>query len=377
MKDRGNDGFYPNGNFQDQFKFNEDVLLESLYFRKGVVSVIVPCYNERENITPFMRELSAVDVSPYTKEIIIINDGSDDGSAEILNNLKKRIPDLTVLNFPRNFGQQQALLAGIRMAMGEILVTIDMDLQQPPSLIPEMIRKYEQGYQVVHAIPEYRQSATLLKMITSKLYYRMLGILGGNRVVYKSNEFRLFSHRIAKVLRSVPESSLYLRGIIMWLCPLEVNTEDQKVPLSGRWLATTVKYHHRSRVNGKTKYSYLQLMALAFDGLTAVTIQPLRFGLLLGMISVGLAGILSIWALYMRLLTSETVSGWTSLMIVVLFFCSVQFILLGVIGEYIGKIYLHIRERPGHIIEWSSNRHSVGTLGSKSSNQKLNNNTNF
>src|SRR5690606_19102213 len=223
-------------------------------------------------------------------------------------------------------------------------------LQQPPSLIPAMIRKYEEGYQVVHAIPEYHQSVSLFKKITSKLYYKVIQQLGSETVVYKSNEFRLFSHRIARIARIMPESNLYLRGIIMWLCPLEKDQSTNRIISSNQWLASTIKYRHQARRNGRTKYSPWQLLSLAFDGMTAISIQPLRFGLFLGMLSIGLAMILGSWALYMRLFTEQTVSGWTSLMVVVLFFCSIQFLLLGLIGEYIGKIFLLVKGRPGHVV---------------------------
>ncbi len=316
----------------------------------GLLSVIVPCFNEEGNIRIFLNELSKVDVTPYKKEIIIINDGSEDGSATILTQLKNKNRDFTLIHFPRNFGQQQALMAGIRVARGEVLVTIDMDLQQPPTLIPAMIGKYEEGYQVVHAIPEYHRSVSLFKKITSKLYYKAIQQLGSETVVYKSNEFRLFSHRIARIVRIMPESNLYLRGIIMWLCPLVKDQNRNKVNSSERWLATSVKYRHRARRNGRTKYSPWQLLSLAFDGMTAISIQPLRFGLFLGMLSICLAMLLGSWALYMRLFTEQTVSGWTSLMVVVLFFCSIQFLLLGLIGEYIGKIFLLVKGRPGHIV---------------------------
>lgn len=322
-----------------------------LYFDPGVISIIVPCYNEAENIYMFLDELIKVEVSPYRKEIIIVNDGSEDGSAAMLQEQCNHIADFNVLHFPRNFGQQQALMAGINHARGEILVTIDMDLQQPPSLIPEMIAKYEQGYQVVHAIPEYQQSATFFKMATSKLYYRLLSLLGRDRVVYKSNEFRLFSHRIAGVLRTLPESSLYLRGIIMWLCPL-----DNKVSLDSSteillWRSTILNYKHRSRKLGRTKFLTYRMIDLAFDGLTSSSLKPLRLGLILGGVAVILAGALGFWALYMKLFTQQTVSGWTSIMVALLFFFSIQFILLGLIGEYIGKIFNQVRGRPGHIIQ--------------------------
>src|SRR5690606_13317592 len=156
---------------------------------------------------------------------------------------------------------------------------------------------------------------------------------------------------IAGVLRTLPESSLYLRGIIMWLCPL-----DNKVSLDSSteillWRSTILNYKHRSRKLGRTKFSTYRMIDLAFDGLTSSSLKPLRLGLILGGVAVILAGALGFWALYMKLFTQQTVSGWTSIMVALLFFFSIQFILLGLIGEYIGKIFNQVRGRPGHIIQ--------------------------
>ncbi|MBY5959103.1 glycosyltransferase [Membranicola marinus] len=263
--------------------------------------------------------------------------------------MKDHYSELKIVHFSRNFGQQQALLAGIKAANGEVLATLDVDLQQPPALIPSMVRLYEKGYQVVHAIPEYHQSATWFKKLTSKAYYKFIQALGPDQVVYKSNDFRLFSHPVAEVVRSLPEQSLYLRGIFAWLCPLNQRLKDDEYNDPDTWAATTLKYRHQSRQHGQTKYSIPRMVALAFDGMTAISIQPLRFGLFLGMGSIALAMALIIWALYMHLIVGQTVSGWTSIMIVILFFSSIQFLLMGLMGEYLGKVFLQVRGRPGYI----------------------------
>ena len=336
-------------------------------YHRGLVSVIVPCYNEEDNIRPFMEAIRHLDLQNYDLEVIVVNDGSRDRSASILEALKPVYPFLRVLHFPRNFGQQQALMAGIRNACGEVLVTIDIDLQQPPELISDMIRLYEKGFQVVYAIPQYRNgSASWIKKGTSKLYYKWIRFMGSEGVVYKSNDFRLFTFEVATVLRNLPERNLYIRGILAWLCPL-VGSEDyytcgyqdlkiSEYPIETRgtfyqpWMATTLSYDHRSRQRGRTKYTWIKMIRLAMDGLTSTSIKPLRWGLFLGGSSILLAMGLSVWTLYRHLIAGQTVSGWTSLMIVVLFFSSMQFILMGLMGEYIGKVFLQARGRPGHIV---------------------------
>lgn len=341
---------------------------ESFSYKPGLISIIAPCYNEAENIVHFLNAITELDLQPYQIEVIVINDGSKDGSGTILERNKTNYQDLRIIHFTRNFGQQQALMAGIRAARGEALVTLDMDLQQPPELIPAMIRQYEMGYDAVYAIPEYQpDSAGWMKKSTSKLYYHLIKKLGSSTVVYKSNDFRLISHRVAAVLRKLPEHNLYLRGIISTFCPVRPHSVDQK-DNPELWLGTTLSYRHQPRTGGRTKYTWLRMIRLAFDGMTATSIAPLCFGIALGLLAIFLAFCLSMWAFYVNL-TGDTVAGWTSLMIVLLFFSSMQFLLIGLLGEYIGKIFLQVRGRPGYIVQSEEN---IQTSPGKTSIQNIN-----
>lgn len=333
-------------------------------FCPGLVSIIAPCFNEECNIEPFLDSIAQIDLKNYEQEIIIINDGSTDESGRILDAQRSKYGNkLKIFHFPRNFGQQQALLAGIRVARGEILVTMDIDLQHPPSMIPEMLNLYEQGYQVVHAIPQHKNgSISILKKWTSKLYYIFIRSMGSEDVVNQSNDYRLMSHSVAEVIRTLPERNLYIRGIIAWLCPLRSVDEKSSFHLRPGsqiqkhttpphlWRASSIFYSQVPRQRGETKYTWPRMVDLAIDGLTASTIQPLRIGIFLGIISIILAIAMAAYALYMRLIVGDTVSGWTSLMIVLLFFSSVQFIVLGLMGQYIGKIFLQVRGRPGYFV---------------------------
>ena len=329
-------------------------------FVPGMISIIAPCYNEEESIPAFLQAVAAVDLSPYRHEILVVNDGSRDASGILLEEMKGIYPQLQVIHFVRNFGQQQALMAGIRSARGEILVTMDIDLQQPPALIPEMIRGYKSGYEVVYGIPVYEQaSASALKRVTSRSYYALLRRMSGSSVVPGANDFRLMSHRVAEVLRSMPERNLYLRGMIADLCPIveyESDPHPKEASTNGEknneriWKATIVPYIRRPRMVGRTKYSALKMMKLALDGMTATGIRPLRYGLHLGVLSIFFAFGLLVWVLYIHTIVGRTVPGWSSLMVVVLFFSSIQFILIGLLGEYIGKIFLQVRGRPGYLI---------------------------
>lgn len=335
--------------------------LDSDPYIPGLISIIAPCFNESKIIELFLTEIAGLDLRPFQYEVILVNDGSRDGSGMIMEVLKSDYPELQVIHFSRNFGQQQALMAGIRAARGEVLVTVDLDLQQPPEHIPAMIKKYEEGFDVVHAIPEYQSdSASRWKKLTSKLYYNLIRrMVSSSGVVYKSNDFRLISHRVAAVLRTMPERNLYLRGIIADLCPV-MTLPTQHLRNPELWVAATTSYQHRPRAGGKTKYTWIKMIRLALDGMTATSITPLRYGIVLGLLSIVAAFCLFIWALYVHLIVDDTVPGWTSLMIVVLFFSSIQFLLIGLLGEYIGKIFLQVRGRPGYIVD--EDAHMSGDL---------------
>src|SRR5690606_20207651 len=357
-------------------------------FCPGLVSIISPCFNEERNIEPFLDSIAQIHLKDYEYEIIITNDRSTDESGRILHEQSKHDNGLQIIHFPRNFGQQQALMAGIRAARGEILVTLDIDLQHPPSLIPEMISLYEKGFQVVHAIPQYKSgSISILKKWTSRLYYLFIRLMGSRDVVNQSNDFRLVSHSVAEVIRTLPEHNLYIRGIIAWLCPLVSKDEKLMIEVpsesksyihdtkSHLWRASSIPYFQEPRQRGETKYTWIKMVNLAIDGLMTSTIQPLRIGIFLVIISIFLSISMTVYALYMRLVVGGTVSGWTSLMIVLLFFGSVQFIVLGMMGQYIGKIFLQVRGRPGYFVAdnkienyWSDSKLTSLQYSAKSKN---------
>ena len=300
------------------------------------VSVITPCYNEEGNVRAFVARIDAVMKElkqPY--ELIIVDDGSSDGSVLEITEQMRHCTSLRCLSLSRNFGQQAALLAGIHHASGEVLITLDLDLQQPPEVIPALLEKWWEGAKIVHAIPVYKRSATWFKKLTSKLFYRFLQFLGGPRVVYKSNDFRLFDRKVADIICRLPEKNLYLRGLFSWL------GFDQ----------AKVEYIHRRRHSGDTKFSLAKMIALALRGTTSQSIRPLRIGLVIGFSSILGALALIVYALYVHLMLHQTVSGWTSVMVALLFFSSIQFMLLGIVGEYVGQVFREVKGRPVYVVE--------------------------
>ena len=301
----------------------------------SMISVIAPCYNEVENIPVFIdRVHSVMDEIQQDYELIIVDDASTDHSVQMVRKQLELNQNIKLLSLSRNFGQQAALLAGIHQATGDVLITIDLDLQQPPEVIPELLEKWKAGASIVHAIPEYHQSATWLKKLTSKMFYRFMQFLGGPQVVYKSNDFRLFHRRVADVICRLPEKNIYLRGAFSWM----------------GFSQDTVTYTHQKRLNGQTKYHYSKMLALALRGIASQSIRPLRIGLVIGIGSISVVFALIAYVLYVHLVLHQTVSGWTSIMITLLFFSSIQFSLLGILGEYIGQIFREVKGRPVYVV---------------------------
>ena len=296
------------------------------------ISVVAPCLNEEANIPLFLERLdNTMSENELDYEVIVVDDGSTDKSRELLLNGKDSFP-LTPIFFSRNYGQQAALLAGIHRAQGEAIVTIDLDLQQPPEVIPELVRGWRYGAKVVHAIPVYNRSASWHKRLTSKLFYRLIKVLD-SEVVCKANDFRLIDREVASIIKQLPEKNLYLRGVFSW-----IGFRQQRV-----------HYVHCARKHGETKYSYTKMIGLAFRGVASQSITPLRIGLFIGILSIGLAVILICWALVVHFIYKQTVAGWTSLVIVLLFFSSINFLLLGIIGEYVGQLFIEVKGRPPYV----------------------------
>ncbi|MBY5960241.1 glycosyltransferase family 2 protein [Membranicola marinus] len=326
----------------------------------GLVSVIGPCYNEKDNIEPFILSLEAVlDHEKYDYEILMVNDGSTDGTAEKLEKLRGEHPCLRVVHLVRNFGQQGAMLAGIAEAKGSVLVTMDTDLQHPAGAIPEMIRQWEQGMDVVYALPAHQVSKqsslqtgqlSLFKSYTSRIYQSLIGRLQEPGHTYISTDFRLFDREVAEVIRQLPEKNLYLRNVFAWLCPVSSNSVHSSLPKDRSvFQSVCIPYRLGRRQHGDTKYNTVQLIRLAIQGMTNGGIRPLRAGILAGGLSLAVSLLLIIVQLLYHGLTWTAWSGWEILLIAGLFFGSIQLLMLCLIGEYVGKIFLQSQGRPPYL----------------------------
>jgi polyisoprenyl-phosphate glycosyltransferase len=304
-----------------------------------LISVVVPCYNEAENIPVLIKRLQHA-LAAHSFEIILINDGSTDTTQqeiELFSSLDSRV---SYLSFTRNFGHQAALKAGIDHAQGDCIVTLDADMQKPPETIPEMIALWQKGNEIVTAISKNEGQPTLFKRWTSTGYYRMLTWLAEHPIVQHGADFRLFDRKVGSVIRSIQSQNLYLRGIFAW----------------AGYTQATIYYREEKRLAGTTKYSLGKMINLASNGITSQSIKPLRLALAIGVGFAFLAILYGIYAITIVFL-GMTVPGWASLVASIVFLSSIQLIVLGVIGEYIGKIYRELSQRPAYLIS-KSNLHN-------------------
>lgn len=300
------------------------------------ISAIVPSYNEEKNV-PFIYKRLTDTLSQISDkyEIIFVNDCSKDSTLSVIKQISEEDSHVKYISFSRNFGHQIAVSAGLDMCKGNAVVIIDGDLQDPPELILEMYKKYQEGYKVVYAKRKTREGETWFKKATAKLFYRFLAAMTSIEIPVDVGDFRLIDKVIVNHLRNMPEKSKYIRGQISWI----------------GYKQTFVEYHRDARLYGKTNYPLKKMLRLAFDGITAFSDKPLKMASAIGIISAILSLLAIIYALISYFIFDSAVSGWTSLIISVLFIGGVQLITIGIIGEYIARINNDVRNRPLYIIE--------------------------
>jgi dolichol-phosphate mannosyltransferase len=299
------------------------------------VSVVIPCFNEEGNIEILYNQISKV-LAGYNIEYIFVDDNSTDKTLEIIENLSMKDIDVKYLSFSRNFGQQSALRAGLEYSTGDCVISMDADLQHPPELLIEMISKWEEGYDIVYTIRKDIENVTVFKNITASVFYKLINYLSDIEIKQGSADFRLLDKRIVKILTNdITEYHLFYRGLISWI----------------GYNQTSIEYIPKRRFSGKTKYSVLKMINLAIDGITSFSIKPLKLAILLGLILFILSGIYGLYALGMSVFTDQTVKGWTSVILSILFVGGINMVLLGIIGEYVGKIYIQSKKRPYFLLK--------------------------
>lgn len=303
---------------------------------RQLISVVIPAYNEELVLRETHKRLSTVlTISGYDYELIFVDDGSQDRTPEILQDLADRDPHVRALRFSRNFGHQVAVTAGIEHAAGDAVVLIDADLQDPPEMILDFIEKWQEGYDVVYAVRKSRAGETWFKKVTAKLFYRLLQRMIDIPIPLDTGDFRLMSRRVVDILNAMPEKHRFVRGLVSWIGFRQVGLE----------------YERQERFAGVTKYSLSKMVRFAFDGITSFSFKPLQLAGILGMYSAGIGFIGILIILYLKLFTRLTVQGWSSLMVVALFLGGIQLLILGMMGEYIGRMYDEVRHRPLYVLQ--------------------------
>jgi polyisoprenyl-phosphate glycosyltransferase len=302
-----------------------------------LISVIVPCYNEEPVIVETNRQLVATlaGLADMDFEIVYVDDGSSDRTPDILRAIQAGDSHARVVRLSRNFGHQLAVSAGLEYAAGDAVVVIDADLQDPPEVIPEMVARWRDGYHVVYGMRTDRAGETAFKLWTAKLFYRFINRLSKVQIPLDVGDFRLLDRRVVDVLLAMPERDRFLRGMVSWIGFRQV----------------AVMYARAQRRAGESKYPLLKMLQFAADGVMSFSLTPLRLALWVGFFSIGMAFAGIIYALIIRLYTNDWVRGWTSIFTAVLFIGGAQLVTLGIIGEYIGRIYAEVKRRPLYVVE--------------------------
>lgn len=300
------------------------------------LSVIIPSYNEERNVG-IMHERLTKTLSEITDsyEMIFVNDCSKDQTFLRIKELSERDSHVKYLSFSRNFGHQIAVSAGLDFCTGEAVVIIDGDLQDPPELISKMYERYKEGYKVVYAKRKTREGETWFKKATAKIFYRLLASMTSIDIPVDVGDFRLIDRVIVEHLRNMPEKSKYIRGQIAWI----------------GYKQTFVEYHRDARLYGTTNYPLKKMLRFALDGITAFSDKPLKIASGLGIFSAIVSLLALVYALVSHFCFHATITGWTSLILSVLFIGGVQLITIGIIGEYIARINNDVRNRPLYILD--------------------------
>lgn len=299
------------------------------------VSIIIPVFKEEYNIVPLLDRLLPT-VTKYQYEIIFINDGSTDNTESEIQKFAKNNPSIKYLGFYRNFGHQMALTCGYQHAKGDCVITMDADLQDSPEIIDEMIKAWKGGAKVVYAKRQTREAETPFKLITAKLFYRFINFLSDTEIPQDVGDFRLLDKAVVTFLNGLYEQGRFLRGLVAW----------------GGFPAQYVYFKRGKRHSGKTNYTLSKMVNFALDGITSFSTKPLRITTYIGFITAFFGSIGTLYAVVGRYIFSSTfVSGWAALFTAVMFFGGIQIMCIGIIGEYIGKIYKELQRRPQYLIK--------------------------
>ena len=304
-----------------------------------LISLVLPIHNEEGNIPELYVRSKKVLSSLGSYEIVFVNDGSQDGSLEKLLEICEKDKNAKVIDFSRNFGHQVAITAGINHAGGQVVVVMDGDLQDPPEVIGELFAKWREGFEVVHAKRKTRQDG-FFKKTTAFVFYRVMRKLANVDIMEDAGDFYLMDRRAVDAMNGIGETSRFMRGLTSWI----------------GFKRTHILFDRDERKAGKTAYTIKKMIKLAIDGMTSFSYVPLKLATYLGLLSTFIGFVLGVYAIYQKIYFPQTTAqGWTSLILAVLFIGGIQLIVLGIIGEYIGRIYTETKNRPLYIVRQKIN----------------------
>lgn len=298
------------------------------------VSIIIPCYNEESNINQLYKSLSE-HINDFSYELLFIDDGSTDKTLDNIKTIASTNKQVKYISLSRNFGHQNALKAGYDSAKGDCVICMDADLQHPPELILEMINLWQKGYKIVTTKRNQDKSLGLFKRITSRVFYKIINFLSEVKIENGTADFRLLDKQVVQELKKINEKFLFYRGLIPWLGFSQIQLEYIAPP----------------RFSGKTKYSFSKMLHFASDGITSFSVKPLKVSIYLGFLIAFAAFLYILYAIYISVFTDNAVAGWTSTIISVLFIGGIQLIMIGIVGNYLGKLFMENKKRPNYIIK--------------------------
>ena len=301
-----------------------------------LISIVAPFFNEEQTVDRFFQEIiAALEGIGAQWEIICVNDGSQDRTLEQLLAAARTNPRVKVVALTRNFGKESALTAGLEASEGDVVVLIDADLQDPPTLIADMLQKWREGYDVVYGVRRSRNEDSLAKRVTADGFYRVFNSLTSIPVPANTGDFRLMDRRVADRLRELPERTRFMKGLFSWL----------------GYRSAAVYYDRPGREQGQTSWSYWKLWNFALDGLTSFSTMPLRVWTYVGLTVSLLSFIYASFLVFRTLIIGIDLPGYASLMVVILFLGGIQLISLGVLGEYLGRVFIEVKQRPIYLVD--------------------------
>ncbi|MGL4338110.1 MAG: glycosyltransferase family 2 protein [Turicibacter sp.] len=303
---------------------------------RKLISIIVPCYNEEETVDRFYEEIIKVSEQiEYDIEMIFVNDGSRDKTVALIKNLHQQDARVSLLDLSRNFGKEAAMYAGLKYAKGDAAVIMDVDLQDPPSLLPEMIKYWEDGYENIYTRRRNRDGEPPIRSFFANAFYKLINRMSDVEIVDGARDYRLLSRRAVDDLIALKEANRFSKGLFQWI----------------GYDGICLEFDHVDRVAGETKWSFMKLFNYAIEGITAFSNAPLRFATYTGVLVAFTSFAYLLYIFFDKLIRDNPTDGWSSMMCVMLFLGGVQLIFLGVIGEYIGRIYNEVKGRPIYIVK--------------------------